>query len=156
MPRTEDAEPPVGEILTPGARPDRTIAKTAGQPPAAAVAAALAADATRRVVVHVASSERRAEEIGRALAGLSADIEVLVLPPWDCLPYDRASPSRDVMGRRMRTLRALAAKASGRRVLITSPEALVQKLPPITVLDAAFMTLRRGKRLDLDDLARFA
>ncbi|MBI1682891.1 DEAD/DEAH box helicase [Caulobacter hibisci] len=156
MPRTEDAEPPVGEILTPGARPERTVARTTGQAPAAAVAAALAVDAARGVAVHIASSERRAEEIGRALAGLSADIEVLILPPWDCLPYDRASPSRDVMGRRMRTLRALATKAVGPRVLIASPEALVQKLPPRTVLTAAFMTLRCGEPLDLADLARFA
>ena len=156
MSTTKEAEPLISESLTPGARPERGDARVAVQAPAAAVAAALAAKATRAVSVHVASSERRAEEIGRALAGLAAGVEVLVLPPWDCLPYDRASPSRDVMGRRMRALRALAGKAAGPRILVTSPEALAQKFPPQAILDTAFMTLRCGERLDLADLARFA
>ncbi|WP_454759990.1 DEAD/DEAH box helicase [Caulobacter segnis] len=156
MPRTEDVEPPIGDILTPGARPERPRANAGAQPPAAAVAVALAAAVGRGVSVHIASSERRAEEIGRALAGLTAGVEVLVLPPWDCLPYDRASPSRDVIGRRMRTLRALAVKAGGPRIVVTSPEALVQKLPPRTILETAFMALERGAPLDLEALARFA
>jgi transcription-repair coupling factor (superfamily II helicase) len=156
MSTTKEAEPLISESLTPGARPERGDARVAVQAPAAAVAAALAANATRSVSVHIASSERRAEEIGRALAGLAAGVEVLVLPPWDCLPYDRASPSRDVMGRRMRTLRALAGKAAEPRILVTSPEALAQKFPPQAILDTAFMTLRCGERLDLADLARFA
>jgi transcription-repair coupling factor (superfamily II helicase) len=156
MPIPEDAEQLVGEMLTPGARPERGIAKPATQPPAAAIAAALAKGSARVSAVHLASSERRAEEIGRALAGLAPHIEVLVLPPWDCLPYDRASPSRDVMGRRMRVLRALTTKAAGPRVLITSPEALAQKLPPQAIVESAFMTLARGQGLDRADLARFA
>jgi transcription-repair coupling factor (superfamily II helicase) len=156
MPIPEDAELLVGEMLTPGARPERGIAKPATQPPAAAIAAALAKGSARVSAVHLASSERRAEEIGRALAGLAPHIEVLVLPPWDCLPYDRASPSRDVMGRRMRVLRALTTKAAGPRVLITSPEALAQKLPPQAIVESAFMTLARGQGLDRADLARFA
>ncbi len=156
MPKTEAVEPPIGDILTPGARPERPRARAAAQTPAAAVAMALAASAGRGVSVHIASSERRAEEIGRALAGLTTSVEVLVLPPWDCLPYDRASPSRDVMGRRMRTLRALASKAVGPRIVVTSPEALVQKLPPRTILETAFMALECGAPLDLAALARFA
>jgi len=148
----------VGETLTPGAGPERAEARAPAQAPAAAIAAALArsnpADGDPRV--HVASSERRAEEIGRALAGLSPGLEVLVLPPWDCLPYDRASPSRDVMGRRMRVLQRLAQGGDAPCVVITSPEALVQKLPPREVLADAFLVLERGQRLDRDALVRFA
>lgn len=151
-----DAEPLVGELLTPGARPEREAPRTAVQAPAAAVAVALAAGAARGVSIHIASSERRAEEIGRALAGLSSSIEVLVLPPWDCLPYDRASPSRDLMGRRMRVLQRLAHDAGVDCVVITSPEAVVQKLPPRGVLTEAFLVLERGQRLDRDALVRFA
>lgn len=105
--------------------------------------------------MHLASSDRRAEEIGRALAGLRPDLDVLVLPPWDCLPYDRASPSRDVMGRRLRVLKALSqVKAS--RIVVTSPEALVQKLPPLRALDGAFVELAAGAPFDRDSLAAFA
>jgi hypothetical protein len=51
-------------------------------------------------LIHVAGEERRAEQLAQALKGLAPDLEVLLLPPWDCLPYDSASPSREAMGRR--------------------------------------------------------
>jgi transcription-repair coupling factor (superfamily II helicase) len=41
-------------------------------------------------------------------------------------------------------------------IVVTSPEALVQKLPPREVLVDAFVVLERGHRLDRDALARFA
>ena len=155
------ADPPtpsVGETLTPGARPQLEPRRIASQAPASATAVALARQAAslgKTSLIHVASSERRAEEIGRALAGLAPGLDVLVLPPWDCLPYDRASPSRDIMGRRMRILQQLAEAATG-HVIITSPEALVQKLPPTVALDGAFLSLQRGQALDRDALAAFA
>ncbi|AYV48588.1 DEAD/DEAH box helicase [Caulobacter flavus] len=146
---------PVGETLTPGAAasPRRT---PSSQPPAAAVAAALAATPATGVVVHLASSDRRADEIGRALTAFAAERPVLVLPPWDCLPYDRASPSRDVMGRRARVVASLADGARAGAIVVTSPEALVQRLPPGHVVAEAVMTLRTGDPLDRDALARFA
>jgi transcription-repair coupling factor (superfamily II helicase) len=148
--------PVVGQTLQPGARPERGNAETPTQPPAAAIAAALAAQPARGLRVHVASSERRADEIGRALSGLAPSLQVLVLPPWDCLPYDRASPSRDIMGRRMRVLQRLDQGQLGQCVVVTSPEALAQKLPPRSVLAHAFLTLKRGQPLDREALRRFA
>ena len=34
-------------------------------------------------------------------------LEVVVLPAWDCLPYDRVSPNTDVMARRLDALARL-------------------------------------------------
>jgi transcription-repair coupling factor (superfamily II helicase) len=143
--------------LTPG--PEPRAAAAVYLPPAAAVAAALAASppgARARTVVYLAADERRADEIGRALGGMAPQVETLVLPPWDCLPYDRASPSSDVMGRRMQVLRRLAAKPTAARVVVTAPEALVQRLPPRAVLHEAFFELSLGQPLDRDELERFA
>jgi transcription-repair coupling factor (superfamily II helicase) len=106
--------------------------------------------------VHLASSEGRAEEIARALVAMAPDVEVLLLPGWDCLPFDRASPSRDVMGRRMSVLRRLGERAPGKRVLLVAPEALLQKLPPQDVVAAAGLDLAVGQRLDRDALCSFA
>ena len=127
---------------------------TRRQAPAAAVAIALAQQARGKTWVHLASSDRRAEEIGRALSGVAPGLEVVVLPPWDCLPYDRASPAREIMGRRMSALRRLGAKGRG-RVLLISPETLVQKLPPREAVEAVF-TITVGEPLDRDALFAFA
>ena len=47
------------------------------------------------------------------------EVEVLTLPGWDCLPYDRASPALRVMAERLATLerapgQARQAAAAGR------------------------------------------
>ena len=105
-------------------------------------------------LVYVASSERRADEIGRVLRGLAPEAEILVFPPWDCLPYDRASPSREIMGRRTAVLRRLA-EGAGAPILVTTPDALVQRVPPREVWADASYAFRTGDRLDMAALESF-
>jgi transcription-repair coupling factor (superfamily II helicase) len=106
-------------------------------------------------LLFVAASERRADEAARALQTMADDPSVLILlPPWDCLPYDRAPPSRDCMGRRMAALGALAT-TSGRRLIVTSPEAAIQKTPPPEAARDLFV-IRVGDALDRGRLQAFA
>ena len=147
------------ETLQPGPAPAPGEEGEPREHPAAAVAARLGAALAGRKradVLYVASGERRADEIARALAVLAPGVEPVLLPAWDCLPYDRASPSREVMGRRMAALARLAAPAEGARVLVASPEALVQRLPPADALADAAFVLRVGDALDREALAGFA
>ena len=120
------------QLLVGGPAPEQDDGKR-WKMPAAAVAAGLAEMKTKRsqAVVFIATSERRADEIAAALSPMVKDAEVLVLPPWDCLPYDRAAPSRESMGRRMAVLAALN-EASVRPVfLVASPDAIVQRTPSL-------------------------
>ncbi|WP_161600812.1 DEAD/DEAH box helicase [Teichococcus oryzae] len=97
-------------------------------------------------VIHLARSEARAARLHRAALALAPEVEVLLLPAWDCLPYDRASPSRAVMGARMAVLAALSTPPGGPRLLIASLPAALQRLPPPSALNS--LTLRRGDPLD--------
>ncbi|MFD1111704.1 DEAD/DEAH box helicase [Pseudoroseomonas ludipueritiae] len=99
-------------------------------------------------LIHVARSTARAERLFHAARALADGMEVLLLPGWDCLPYDRASPSGAVMGSRMATLAALARKAAGPRLVIASLGAATQRLPPPDALDS--LELRQGEALDLE------
>src|SRR5512134_3154555 len=61
---------------------------TVSDPPEAALALALAnwaRAAGGTGVLHVARSETRAWRLARAASGFAPDLEILVLPPWDCL-----------------------------------------------------------------------
>ncbi|RYD94950.1 MAG: hypothetical protein EOP61_20680, partial [Sphingomonadales bacterium] len=148
-----------GGALTAGPATMVRSPASAGQSPAAAVAASLARqreEGGSTIYIHLASSERRAEEIARALIGMAPSADVLMLPAWDCLPYDRASPSRDVMGRRMRVLEQLARRPDLPRFLVTSPEAILQRLPPAAALGQGFLALAVGERLDREALSRYA
>src|SRR5688572_18687533 len=58
-------------------------------------------------VIHVCSDDHKFEEITEGLKFFAADVELLRFPAWDCLPYDRISPTSDVMGERLKTLSRL-------------------------------------------------
>ncbi|RZJ96576.1 MAG: DEAD/DEAH box helicase [Brevundimonas sp.] len=110
-----------------------------------------------RDLLFLAASERRADEIARALGAMTGPDgpAVMVFPPWDCLPYDRAPPSRESMGRRMAVLAELAEPTTLGRLVITSPEAVMQRTPPPAVVRARF-DIAAGAPLDREALAGFA
>jgi transcription-repair coupling factor (superfamily II helicase) len=101
-------------------------------------------------LIHVARSDARAERLCRAARALADGVEVVLLPGWDCLPYDRASPSRVVMGSRMAALAALARAPEGPRLVIVGLGAAIQRLPPPEALDN--LVLRQGDLLELESV----
>src|SRR5689334_17277136 len=105
--------------------------------------------------LHVAMSETRAQRLATAAGDIDPDLEVLLLPAWDCLPYDRSSPSAAVMGRRARVLAALIAtpRRPG-RLLLTTADGLAQRVP-VLAWDEACLTLTAGAALDLASLRAF-
>jgi transcription-repair coupling factor (superfamily II helicase) len=104
-------------------------------------------------LIHVTTSERRAWQIGRFLSAAAPDVTVLVFPPWDCLPYDRVSPSRDVMGKRMAALWTLANAGERGPIVITTPDAALQRVPPKNALRS--FEIRAGQALDPEELHSF-
>ena len=104
--------------------------------PVGAVAAALVEAIAKQTGdrIHVAGDEREADELAELARAFAPGLDVLVFPPWDCLPYDRASPSATSMGGRMAALLALAQGAETPRLVLTSPEALVQLTLPAAAL----------------------
>src|SRR3546814_13966527 len=75
----------------------------------------------------------QAARLADCLAFFAPEVEVLVFPAWDCLPYDRVSPHRDIVARRLdvltRLMQPVGAKKSGRpQVVVTTVNALLQKI----------------------------
>ena len=96
----------------------------------------LAADLAR--AAHGSSKSGRAvaivadEAAMRALAEtvplFAPEVEVLTLPGWDCLPYDRASPALRVMAERLATLSALQTSSDNPQLLVTTASAASQRM----------------------------
>ena len=100
----------------------------------------------------VTAGSRRAADLAARLAGAEPDLEVLLLPAWDCLPGDGSGPAPALVGRRVETLLRLAAPPPGAgRLVVVPARALLQRLP----LPAALAALRRqlaiGDAFDTDD-----
>ncbi|MBC6416306.1 MAG: transcription-repair coupling factor [Rhodospirillales bacterium] len=83
-----------------------------------------------------------------ALKFFAPKTEVLRLPAWDCLPYDRVSPHRDIVAQRLDSLIRLKVKVKGQgRVLLTTVNALLQRLPPRRQLWSRVVIVRPGEEL---------
>ena len=57
------------------------------------------AKAARSVLI--AADEAAMRAIAETVPLFAPEVEVLTLPAWDCLPYDRASPALRVMAERL-------------------------------------------------------
>ena len=108
-------------------------------------------------VLHVARDDARMMRIAEALRFFAPDPEVLTFPAWDCLPYDRVGPHRDVVARRIDTLTRLidAPPGAAGRVVVTTVNALLQRVPPRQVFADRVLSGRVGAVLELQALTDF-
>jgi transcription-repair coupling factor (superfamily II helicase) len=121
------------------------------EPPESLLALLLAswAGPGARSVLHVARSETRADRLARTARSFAPELDVLLIPPWDCSPYDRASPSCSVMGRRVAALQRLAGPASPNgRLVVATVETVLQRLPPRSAWAGARLDLAANRSTD--------
>ena len=116
----------------------------------------LAADlarAARGRAVFIAPDEAAMRHLQDAATYFAPELEVLAFPAWDCLPYDRASPSLRTSSERLATLHALQRKAGKPQLLVTTVNAATQRtLSPFRVRQLV-ARLAPGERIDMAKLA---
>ncbi|WP_283207349.1 CarD family transcriptional regulator, partial [Methylobacterium soli] len=129
--------------------PDVAPEAIAPRVPLGALAVALLdLERSARPLVHVARDNRRLERLAALLRALAPERGVAIYPEWDCLPYDRASPSRGVMGTRCGVLRWLTDHAARPDFVLTTAPALIQRVPPPEIWSGAHLELRVGDAID--------
>src|SRR5437773_10616388 len=95
-----------------------------------------------RAVV-IAADEAAMRALADTVPLFAPGVEVLALPGWDCLPYDRASPALRVMAERLATLNALQAKCDKPQLIVATASAATQRL--LTPFRVRQLTRRIGK-----------
>jgi len=120
----------------------------------------LAAEAALRLdalVLFVASDDVHAAGVSEAISFFAPKLSVLSFPAWDCLPYDRVSPKPDIESERLATLATLARRKSdsGAAVVVTTVNALLQRVPPRDWIAQASFAARTGEDVDRDALVTF-
>ncbi|MFZ1338409.1 MAG: transcription-repair coupling factor [Paracoccaceae bacterium] len=108
-----------------------------------------------RPVLHVARDDKRAEAMRAALSVFAPGLAVLDFPAWDCLPYDRVSPNPEICSRRMATLATLAEGLSGAFVVLSTLNAVTQRIPARDVVRASSFRAVVGDRVDEARLKAF-
>jgi transcription-repair coupling factor (superfamily II helicase) len=106
--------------------------------------------------LHVCRDDGRMARFAAALGFFHPGLTVLTFPAWDCLPYDRVSPNGEIASRRIDTLTRLAGGAEEKPLIVlTTVNALVQRVPPRRLFDGRVLTLGAGGRIPLDRLQSF-
>jgi transcription-repair coupling factor (superfamily II helicase) len=106
-------------------------------------------------VLHVARDDKRAEAMRSALAVWAPEVPVLDFPAWDCLPYDRVSPNPEISSRRMATLALLADGLPGAYVVLSTLNAVTQRIPARDLVRASSFRAKVGDRVDEQRLKSF-
>ena len=106
-------------------------------------------------VVHVARDDTRMARLAEALTFFAPEYETIRFPAWDCLPYDRVSPNPAIVSERIAALARLIEPSDTPRIVLTTVNALVQRVPPRSVFRGASLTVETGGLVDPADLTRF-
>ena len=119
------------------------------------VAAGLAARTGNAPLLYVARDGQRVPALTDALKFVAPALPVLELPAWDCLPYDRVSPGADTAARRLDALAGLNAlkREPHVAIVVTTVNALLQKMPPSAQVAARSFRVHVGNRIDMAELA---
>ena len=109
--------------------------------------------------VHVARDAGRLAALQDGLAFFAPELDLVVFPAWDCLPYDRVSPNPEIVAGRIDALARLSAMDASQRqrplVVLTTVNAVVQRVPSRDVIGEASSSFQIGSRVDLEDLGEF-
>jgi transcription-repair coupling factor (superfamily II helicase) len=108
-----------------------------------------------RMHLHIARDDARLAQLADTFAYFTPSLGIARFPAWDCLPYDRVSPHTDVSSVRIATLARLAEREldeSEPLVVLTTVNAVLQRVVPRTEIRRATRRLVPGDAVDLDEM----
>jgi len=122
----------------------------------AAAIGSLIANSGSKTWLHVCRDDGRMARFAAALGFFHPGLNTLTFPAWDCLPYDRVSPNGEITSRRIDTLTRLAGGTEPEPLIVlTTVNALVQRVPPRKLFEGRVLALGPGGRIPLDRLQGF-
>ncbi len=120
--------------------------------------------AERGRALFIARDDKRMAAVISGMRFFAPSIDVIELPAWDCLPYDRVSPKSDIVAARIDALTELVADlsnghANGRDstgvIIITTVAAMLQRLPSPSVFVDSTINVGKGQVVGRDELLSY-
>jgi transcription-repair coupling factor (superfamily II helicase) len=102
--------------------------------------------------VAIVADEAAMRALAETVPLFGPEVEVLSLPGWDCLPYDRVSPALPIMAERLATLNALQTKSDKPQLLVATISAATQRvLTPFRIRQLT-RRIAKGERIERETL----
>lgn len=105
----------------------------------------------------VARDDIRAERFIECVSFFAPSLKTIFIPGWDCLPFDRVSPSAGIAAKRSAALSELAANQANNKpyLIVTTVNSLLQRIPPIKLLGQSRFSAKVGQEISQDKLLEF-
>ncbi|RIA46087.1 transcription-repair coupling factor [Hephaestia caeni] len=111
------------------------------------------ARAADKRAIFIAADEVDMRAVAATAAWFAPELDVFSYPAWDCLPYDRASPTLRVMAERLAALHRLQQPAGAPQLMVTTANAVGQRtLTPFRIRQLV-AKLAPGERIGRNRLA---
>ena len=109
---------------------------------------------TRGLVV-VCRDDSHLATLHDQLGYFAPSLDTIRFPAWDCLPYDRVSPSADILARRLATLARLIKPTGKSFILLTTVNAALQRVLPRELISKSAFTTKPGMAMGIASLQTF-
>ena len=106
-------------------------------------------------LLHVTRDDQHMATLRDQISYFAPSLEVLRFPAWDCLPYDRVSPSADILARRLSVLARLIKPTSQPFIVLTTINAILQRTVPKSLVENGTFHASPGQWIKGDVLQRF-
>ncbi|WP_336294352.1 transcription-repair coupling factor [Bartonella sp. CB169] len=108
-------------------------------------------------LIYVVHDGTKISHLQQVLNFIEPSLPVIQFPAWDCLPYDRVSPGFSVMARRLSALAHIANLRKNPRaaIILTTVNAIMQKLPPHEMIETQVIHACVGQRISMEHLIQF-
>jgi transcription-repair coupling factor (superfamily II helicase) len=118
-------------------------------------AIATIANETKNNIIYIARDEQRANAIFTACTWFITNRKILHLPAWDSIPYDLTSPSSYILAKRIGVFTEIAQNPSLPKIIITSANAAIQKIPTQQEINKAILAIKIGQKYNRDILIKY-
>ncbi len=118
------------------------------------ILSALAKKATQDII-YILREDMRMATTEASLKFFDPAVEVISFPAWDCLPYDRVSPNPEIVAERMSALVDISKKGGKPRIILTTVNAVLQRVPSPGMIDKASFSAKVGDHINLKKLTDF-
>ncbi|EJF86003.1 transcription-repair coupling factor [Candidatus Bartonella washoeensis] len=108
-------------------------------------------------LIYVVRDGTKIAHLQQVLNFIEPNLPILQFPGWDCLPYDRVSPGIVVTARRLSALAHIANLHKNPRtgIILTTANAIMQKLPPREMIETQIIHAHAGQRMNMGHLIQF-
>lgn len=105
-------------------------------------------------ILFCTENEAKAAEITRQLKFFGYGNKILHLQAWDTAPFDKNSPSAEILTNRVKILCELLNEQQN-KIIITSAANLIQKLPPKDLLKKIAIKFYKGQKINIEQVKEF-